>query len=986
MVKIDGEPIKKRLYKEEKRINFKSNAYYLNNREIFINFINSFLQDYKNMNDENFTSSDGTYSLFMHQQIIRDYINIYSPYRGLLLYHGLGAGKTCGSIGIAEGLKHADKKIMVLTPASLRRNFFSELKKCGDPLYKTNQYWEFISTANNPHLEKALSEILALDIQFINKNKGAWMIDAKQKSNYSTLSIEQKNALDKQINTMITNKYKFLNYNGLRQNHITKLEEKAAKENQDGRRNPFDHKVVIIDEAHNFVSLIVNKLKYKSSLSRTLYEYLMDANDCRIVFLTGTPIINYPNEIAVLFNMLRGYIKTFKFQLETESTSKINTNTIISKLKKTFAVDYIDYKPSTKILTITRNPFGFISKYTKQKNLYKGVSVSQKQSNQYTDPEFIELIQKVLKKGNPRIFANYKETEKFKALPDKFDDFNSMFINPSNGNMMNTDLFKKRIIGLTSYFRSAKESLLPKFDPTQDIIVEQIPMSNYQLPIYEIARAAERKEELRNAKKRKSNAMVSEIYQDTTSSYRIFSRAFCNFVFPTEIPRPMPSNQKLDQAIETDKKLDEDAVDNANMDQRLNNMDGRFMEEDRTKVEDKLVNCDYETRIKKALQDLKDNSDKYLTPDALDKYSPKFKKLLSNIQSKDNYGTHLIYSQFRTLEGIGIFKLVLEENGYSEFRISKNSSGLWNIDMTDEELSKPSFVLYTGTEDPDQKEIIRNIYNGDWDAVPNSIETKLKSLYKNNHFGEVIQIFMITSSGAEGITLKNTRFVHIMEPYWHPVRSEQVIGRARRINSHMDLIPDYRTVKVFKYIMTFSDAQLYGDPNAENESDKKPKVSGTLINKDVSKLDKQTPITTDEALFEISNMKEKTIKEILREIKSSAIDCSIHSKSNENIKCFSYTSKNSNNFMYKTNITGEQKDKISKINKKTIEWQASIIKIAGNDYALKPDKPGVKTGLIYDLDSYQAALEHGGNPILIGKLIKHPQNPKKLKFVKDVVL
>ena len=123
------------------------------------------------MNDESFTSSDGTYSLFMHQQIIRDYINIYSPYRGLLLYHGLGAGKTCGSIGIAEGLKHADKKIMVLTPASLRRNFFSELKKCGDPLYKTNQYWEFISTTNNPHLEKALSEILALDIQFINKNK-----------------------------------------------------------------------------------------------------------------------------------------------------------------------------------------------------------------------------------------------------------------------------------------------------------------------------------------------------------------------------------------------------------------------------------------------------------------------------------------------------------------------------------------------------------------------------------------------------------------------------------------------------------------------------------------------------------------------------------------------------------------------------------------------------------------------------------------------
>ena len=30
-------------------------------------------------------------------------MNLYTPYRGLLLYHGLGSGKTCTSIAIAEG-------------------------------------------------------------------------------------------------------------------------------------------------------------------------------------------------------------------------------------------------------------------------------------------------------------------------------------------------------------------------------------------------------------------------------------------------------------------------------------------------------------------------------------------------------------------------------------------------------------------------------------------------------------------------------------------------------------------------------------------------------------------------------------------------------------------------------------------------------------------------------------------------------------------
>jgi SNF2 family DNA or RNA helicase len=73
---------------------------------------------------------------------VRDYINIYTPYRGLLLYHGLGSGKTCSSIAIAEGIKN-EKRILIMTPASLRSNYIEELKKCGDYLYKKNQYWEF---------------------------------------------------------------------------------------------------------------------------------------------------------------------------------------------------------------------------------------------------------------------------------------------------------------------------------------------------------------------------------------------------------------------------------------------------------------------------------------------------------------------------------------------------------------------------------------------------------------------------------------------------------------------------------------------------------------------------------------------------------------------------------------------------------------------------------------------------------------------------
>ena len=67
------------------------------------------------------------------------------------------------------------------------------------------------------------------------------------------------------------------------------------------------------------------------------------------------------------------------------------------------------------------------------------------------------------------------------------------------------------------------------------------------------------------------------------------------------------------------------------------------------------------------------------------------------------------------------------------------------------------------------------IFNGDWDKIPTNLAEDLKSKFENNQNGEVIKALMITSSGAEGINLKNTRFVHIVEPYWHPVRTEQVI-------------------------------------------------------------------------------------------------------------------------------------------------------------------------------------------------------------------
>ena len=145
IIEIEDKALAVRLPEKRPSVLIRSSAYYMNNREYFINFINSHFGTYRDaiLKDKSSVSCDSgekDFSLLTHQKIVRDYINNYTPYRGLLLYHGLGSGKTCSSIAIAEGLK-GSQKIVVMTPASLRRNFMVELKKCGDSLYRYNQFF-----------------------------------------------------------------------------------------------------------------------------------------------------------------------------------------------------------------------------------------------------------------------------------------------------------------------------------------------------------------------------------------------------------------------------------------------------------------------------------------------------------------------------------------------------------------------------------------------------------------------------------------------------------------------------------------------------------------------------------------------------------------------------------------------------------------------------------------------------------------------------
>jgi len=930
--------------------------YYMNNRKYFTAFITETFQRLAKKNttrttdleaaleEDEFNCSDLSaldkkpFSALYHQRIVREYMNAYSPYRGLLLFHGLGSGKTCSSIIIAEGLS-SHKKVVVMTPASLQKNYIEEIKKCGDAMFKQDQHWVFFPLDKAPkgrtvqEHERALLQALgfpakvAPEENIVKINSGVWFAEHGKPGNYHQLDELKKMEIDSQIDRMIRNKYRFINYNGIRREAWNELMRQSPTGNY------FDDAVIIVDEAHNLVSRIVNKIKSPKSLSMSIYRAFLSANNSKVVLLTGTPIINYPNELGIMFNILRGYITTFNFTLDLSEFSGAGAgagSNMLNTLKTMFSKagpddgvnvhDYLDFKQTPKpILTLTRNPFGFVSgtgtaAYSVS---FKGVG------GDMDDDTFCSNVTKFLERYRIRVSGPPAKTQ-YKALPDMLDTFNAMFIKPDGSGILNPDLFSRRIIGLTSYFRSAQEKLLPKYNPATDFITVEIEMTNHQFSLYKEIRENERKTES-NSKRRKAVG-ASDLYGETSSTYRIFSRACCNFAFPIELPRPLQiSDVAKDTDKDKDKDKDKDAPAKKNKDKRQLITEREFEGDVENDDDDEAVVAEeggkgrlrnasssplstsdlrtYGDRIKSTLEKLADNADTYLSIEALSSmYSPKFAQIYREITNTEHVGLHLLYSQFRTLEGIGIFKLVMDANGYAEFKIRKNQhDGTWSqYYQNPEDEGKPMYALYTGTEGKEEKEIIRNVFNSSWNNLPNPLKSDLASKYgsdrsRKNIYGDVIKLLMITASGAEGINLRNVRYVHIMEPYWHPVRTEQIIGRANRICSHYELPEKLRTVNVFIYVMTFTEEQL--NPGKQDKPIDHIKV-----------LD--AGISTDQKLLDTSNKKQLINQQLLTVVKASAVDCNTHkSKGGLDVQCFEYKSiSGKDDVAFVPDITQEQAD------------------------------------------------------------------------------
>jgi hypothetical protein len=182
------------------------------------------------------------------QLFVSEFINPNTPYKGILLYHKIGAGKTCAAVNIAEQWKHK-KKIMFVCPASLIGNMYKELRT---------------QCAGN---------------EYISEKERKELLEAEPGSDlYDEILEKVKKRIDKHYTILSYNKFVDLS-----------------------QRNKIDlsDSILIIDEVQNIVS--EHGTYYKTFLK----EIKTGPKSLRVIIMSATPIFDKPIELALTINLLR---------------------------------------------------------------------------------------------------------------------------------------------------------------------------------------------------------------------------------------------------------------------------------------------------------------------------------------------------------------------------------------------------------------------------------------------------------------------------------------------------------------------------------------------------------------------------------------------------------------------------------------------------------------------------------------------------------
>ena len=316
--------------------------------------------------------ANASFELQPHQAFVKNYMSLQTPYNSILLYHGLGTGKTYSAIGVCEEMRRylkmnggEFKKIMIIASKNIQDNFrnqlFDETK-----LAEVNGTWSLPT--------------------------GAYLLNEINPANIKGLTREQ---VTKQMKNLIDSYYIFMGYiefaNYIHNIHKTTKDEKKKKQLL---KNEFAHRLIVIDEIHN-IRMVEDNVNKK--VAENLELLVKNVQFMKLVFLSATPMYNNYREIICLLNIMN----------MNDRRAKIEVKDIFDK--------HGQFKEGGKELLI-RKATGYVSfvrgenPYTFPYRVYPSIFAKDHTFPHIPYPEYQMNLKKIKKENQKRILSLYLTT------------------------------------------------------------------------------------------------------------------------------------------------------------------------------------------------------------------------------------------------------------------------------------------------------------------------------------------------------------------------------------------------------------------------------------------------------------------------------------------------------------------------------------------------------------------------------------------------
>jgi hypothetical protein len=237
------------------------------------------------------------------QELVRNFMRPETPYTGILVYHGVGTGKTCLSIQVAEAFKplirKLGKRVLVVVSKSIEENYKKEL-------------YNFKNEQKETKLKLERGTLQCTGTTYIPPP-----------------NMTQANRI-KYVNKMIENYYEIVTYQSIKalfykcahetlfridmgEKGMVFLPDRNSFGVEEARaccksliflarlQQEFSDRLFIIDEVHNMRESSDSEEKTSSQILELI---LQNCERIKLVLLTATPIYNSTADILYLLNLL----------------------------------------------------------------------------------------------------------------------------------------------------------------------------------------------------------------------------------------------------------------------------------------------------------------------------------------------------------------------------------------------------------------------------------------------------------------------------------------------------------------------------------------------------------------------------------------------------------------------------------------------------------------------------------------------------------